>query len=88
VCPSPTIEAELRRELEALEGVRVADLHVWELAPGRRSCMVSIVAETPRDTQFYRDHIHTRAELAHLTVEVHEARRGAPTPTPSTAPVG
>ena len=51
--------------------VRVADLHVWELGPGRRSAIVSIVSSTPRDVEFYRQAVLGSVTLAHLTIEVH-----------------
>ena len=44
-----------------IDDVRVADLHVWELGPGRRSCIVSIVTSSPRDVDFYREHRPRRA---------------------------
>ena len=49
VVSSPEHEAVVRKKLEAIDDVRVADLHVWELGPGRRSCIVSLVTATPRE---------------------------------------
>jgi cation diffusion facilitator family transporter len=69
-------EAVLRRKLEAIDDVKVADLHVWELGPGRRGCIVSLVTSTPRDTDYYRSAILGAVEVAHLTVEVHRCSRG------------
>jgi cation diffusion facilitator family transporter len=69
-------ESVLRRKLEAIDDVKVADLHVWELGPGRRGCIVSLVTSTPRDTDYYRSTILGAVEVAHLTVEVHRCSRG------------
>jgi hypothetical protein len=55
--------------------VRIADLHVWELGPGRRGCIVSLVTSAPREIDFYRDVILGAVPLAHLTVEVHRCSR-------------
>jgi len=71
VTSSPTCEGVVRSKLEAIDDVRVADLHVWDLGPGRRSCIVSLVTATPRDIDFYRDTVLAALEVAHLTIEVH-----------------
>jgi cation diffusion facilitator family transporter len=68
---SPRHEEAVRHKLEAIDDVRVADLHVWELGPGRRSCIVSIVTSTPRDVDYYRDLVLAALPIAHLTIEIH-----------------
>ncbi len=72
VVSSAKHEAVVRQKLEAIDDVRVADLHVWELGPGRRSCIVSVVTSTPRDLTFYRDTVLAALPLAHLTIEIHQ----------------
>ena len=71
VVSSPRHESVVRQKLEAIDDVRVADLHVWELGPGRRGCIVSLVTSTPRDVDYYRDTVLGAIGLAHLTIEVH-----------------
>jgi cation diffusion facilitator family transporter len=71
VVGSPKHERAVRQRLEQIDDVRVADLHVWELGPGRRSAIVSIVSSTPRDVDFYRQAVLDSVTLAHLTIEVH-----------------
>lgn len=72
VTSSSKHEDLVRRRLEAIDDVRVADLHVWELGPGRRSCIVSVVTATPRDVSFYRDAVLGALPVAHLTIEIHQ----------------
>ncbi len=72
VVSSPSHEQIVRARLEAIDDVRVADLHVWELGPGRRSCIVSLVTATPRDVAFYRDTVLGALAVAHLTIEIHQ----------------
>lgn len=72
VVSSPTCEGVVRKQLEAIDDVRVADLHVWDLGPGRRSCIVSLVTSTPRETDFYRDAVLRALDVAHLTIEIHQ----------------
>lgn len=71
VVSSPDHEALVRRKLEAIDDVQVADLHVWELGPGKRSCIVSIVTATPRELEYYRRVVLDALEVAHLTIEIH-----------------
>jgi cation diffusion facilitator family transporter len=71
VVSSPMHERVVRQKLEAIDDVRVADLHVWELGPGRRSCIVSIVTARPRELSFYRDAVLGALDVAHLTIEIH-----------------
>jgi cation diffusion facilitator family transporter len=72
VVSSPRHEEVVRERLEAIDDVRVADLHVWELGPGRRSCIVSLVTAQPRDVAFYRGAVLSALPIAHLTIEVHQ----------------
>ncbi len=71
VVSSPGHELIIRQKLEAIDDVQVADLHVWELGPGRRSCIVSIVTAVPRELEFYRKVVLEALDVAHLTIEIH-----------------
>lgn len=70
VVPSTELAETIRQGIERLDDVRVADLHLWEIGPGRRGCIVSLVTAAPRDTSFHRKTILGLSTLAHLTVEV------------------
>jgi len=67
---------EIRARLEAIDDVRVADLHFWELGPKRTGCIVSVVTSSPRDTEHYRAAVLDAAEVSHLTVEVQRCAHG------------
>jgi len=71
VVSSPKHEQVVRKQLEAIDDVQVADLHVWELGPGRRSCIVSLVTSSPREVEFYRKRVLDALPIAHLTIEIH-----------------
>jgi cation diffusion facilitator family transporter len=75
VVSSPRHEEIVRQRLEAIDDVRVADLHVWELGPGRRSCIVSVVTARPREVTDYRLAVLSALDVAHLTIEVHQCER-------------
>ncbi|MCK6529272.1 CDF family Co(II)/Ni(II) efflux transporter DmeF [Myxococcota bacterium] len=71
VVPEPGIEEEIRSRLEAMDDARVADLHLWELGPGRRGVIVTLVTGHPRPAAEYRAAVLEVAAVHHLTVEVH-----------------
>ena len=70
------VEDEIRRALESVGDVRVADLHLWEVGPHRRSCVITLVASQPHEAAFYRSRVREVASLAHLTIEVHRCTEG------------
>jgi cation diffusion facilitator family transporter len=69
IVPSPEAERLIRRSLEGL-GADVRDLHVWELGPGRRGCVVTIWTDVGLSLQEVRAAILTAAPIDHLTVEI------------------
>jgi cation diffusion facilitator family transporter len=75
VTASPELETWVRAQLEAIDDVRVADLHVWEVGPGQHGCVVSLVTSTPRDVDHYRKALLSSTTIAHLTVEIHGCDR-------------
>lgn len=75
-CPSQKDEDRLRVEFEAIDDVRVVDLRLWEVGPGRRSCIASLVTSEPREADFYRNRARSILDLSYVTVEVHRCRTG------------
>jgi Co/Zn/Cd efflux system component len=56
--------------VEADEGARIADLHVWPVGVGQFSAVVSIVAKEPRTPEYYRRILSEHEELRHVTIEI------------------
>ena len=77
VSPSSAVEDEIRVVLEALDDVRVRDLHVWSLGGGKKSCVVTVITAAPREARCYREAL-ARFDLAHLTIEVQRCEEGHP----------
>jgi len=75
--PSPALAQAIRRKLEIGDD-RVADLHLWDLAPGRRGCIVSIVSDKPQEIAVYRSRMEDFHDIAHLTIEVQRCPNHAP----------
>jgi cation diffusion facilitator family transporter len=65
------VEDEVRLALEGIDDVRVADLHVWEISPGRRGVLAALYTSSPREARFYRQAVEARGPFAHVTIEVH-----------------
>jgi cation diffusion facilitator family transporter len=70
VVSSDEITQTIRTQIESLDDARVVDLHLWELAPGRLGCIVSVLASEPRPVAAYRETILAAVQIEHLTVEV------------------
>jgi cation diffusion facilitator family transporter len=75
MAPSPDIEDGIRTALEALDDVRVLDLHVWPLGGGARSCVVTLKTSTNDGSSRYRAAL-APFQLAHLTIEVQRCEIG------------
>lgn len=73
---SGALEAKIRAVLEAIDDVKVGDLHTWELGPGRRACIVSLITSAPKEIEHYRRPVLATGSVAHLTIEVHHCREG------------
>jgi cation diffusion facilitator family transporter len=63
------LEATIRARLEA-GGDRVTDLHLWQVGPGHRAVVVSIVSNTPLAPAMYKQRLSDLHGLSHVTVEV------------------
>ena len=69
VDPSCTLAGDIQAALEALDDVRVRDLHVWSIGGGAKSCIVTVVTSQPSEVDRYRERL-ADFDLAHLTIEV------------------
>lgn len=71
----------IRAALEAVDGDRVADLHVWRVGPRHLAVLVSVVTRAPRAPDHYKARLARFTDLVHVTVEVQpsaEARSKSP----------
>lgn len=76
--PAPDVAASIRSRVESIDDARVLDLRLWELGPGQRGCIVSLITSTPRPLEEYRAAIFAAARVDHLTVEVDRCPHEAP----------
>lgn len=69
--------SELRATIEECieeHGGEIADLHLWAIAPGKFSLILSIVTDHPRSPAELRQLLPTDARLAHITIEIWDNR--------------
>ncbi|HEY4990182.1 MAG TPA: cation diffusion facilitator family transporter, partial [Opitutaceae bacterium] len=71
--PETDLTSEIRSAVEADEGTRITDLHVWQVGVGQFSATVSIVARDPRTPEHYRKIFSEHEELRHVTIEICKA---------------
>lgn len=72
VVPSEALAQRIRDRIEAaFAGSNVVDLHLWDIGPSARACIVSVAAANPAAPAKYRDALASITSLQHVTVEVH-----------------
>ena len=69
---SPPTRRWSRRSGQRLEtgGDRITDLHLWQIGPGHRAAVVSIVSDRPQPPAAYKQRLADVPRLSHVTVEV------------------
>jgi cation diffusion facilitator family transporter len=63
------IETVIRDRLQT-KGDRVTDLHLWQVGPGHRAAVISIVSDNPLPPATYKRRLRGLRGLSHVTVEV------------------
>jgi cation diffusion facilitator family transporter len=72
--PEPMMAA-IRRSIEAVDGNRIADLHVWCVGLDLYSAVLCVVTPDPRPPEHYKALLPRDIGLVHVAVEVHAASR-------------
>jgi cation diffusion facilitator family transporter len=63
------LETVIRDRLET-KGDRVTDLHLWQVGPGHRAAVISIVSDSPLPPATYKRRLGGLQGLCHVTIEV------------------
>jgi Co/Zn/Cd efflux system component len=63
------LETVIRDRLE-MEGDKVTDLHLWQVGPGHRAAVISLVSDHPLPPATYKERLLGLRGLNHVTVEV------------------
>jgi cation diffusion facilitator family transporter len=65
----PNLEGTIRSRIET-RGDRVTDLHLWQVGPGHRAAVISVVSDHPLPPATYKRRLGGLRGLSHVTVEV------------------
>ena len=65
------VRDEIRASLEAVDGNRVTDLHVWCIGLNLYAVVVGVVTPVPREPQHYKSLLPNDLGIVHATVEIH-----------------
>jgi cation diffusion facilitator family transporter len=63
------LEGVIRDRLET-KGDKVTDLHLWQVGPGHRAAVISLVSDHPLPPATYKRRLQGLRGLSHVTVEV------------------
>jgi len=63
------LEETIRSRIES-KGDRVTDLHLWQIGPGHRAAVISVVSDHPLPPATYKRRLGGLRGLSHVTVEV------------------
>jgi cation diffusion facilitator family transporter len=69
VSADKNLETVIRDRLET-KGDRVTDLHVWQVGPGHRAAVISVVSDQPLAPADYKGRLGGLRGLSHVTIEV------------------
>jgi cation diffusion facilitator family transporter len=63
------LEGTIRQRIET-KGDRVTDLHLWQVGPGHRAAVISVVSDHPLPPLDYKRRLDGLHGLSHVTIEV------------------
>lgn len=68
--PDRRLSETIRQRLE-IGGDRISDLHLWQVGPGHRAAVISVVSLKPQPPSIYKERLADIEGLCHVTVEVY-----------------
>ena len=69
------LDGTIRARLET-RGDRVTDMHLWQLGPGHRAAVISLISDDPLPPTDYKQRLIGLRGLSHVTIEVETCRHG------------
>jgi Co/Zn/Cd efflux system component len=66
---------KVRGAIESVDVNRITDLHIWSIGPGIYSATLTVVSESPRPPEYYKELIPGNLGIVHTIVEVHHKRK-------------
>ena len=81
------VRAKIQRDIEEGSSAKIADLHLWQVAPGKYVLVVSVITPDSTSPESYKRLLPSDMGLVHVTVEIHRdeaATRPATVQSPPT----
>jgi cation diffusion facilitator family transporter len=75
--PDHDLEVVIRERLE-VGGDLITDLHLWQVGPGHRAAVVSLISDHPLPPSAYKQRLAGLPNLCHVTVEIEACPHGEP----------
>jgi cation diffusion facilitator family transporter len=69
VSADKNLETVIRDRIET-KGDRVTDLHLWQVGPGHRAAVISVISDNPLPPATYKRRLGGLRGLSHVTIEV------------------
>src|SRR4051794_8215851 len=69
VSADKSLETVIRDRIET-KGDRVTDLHLWQVGPGHRAAVISVISDHPLPPATYKRRLGGLRGLSHVTIEV------------------
>lgn len=63
------LEMTIRERIET-KGDRVTDFHLWQVGPGHRAAIISVISDNPLPPKTYKRRLGGLRGLSHVTIEV------------------
>jgi cation diffusion facilitator family transporter len=76
--PACGVEAAVRELIARHYDAVIVDAHVWEFAPRKLACELSLIAHQPLEPEHVKSTLAQLSELSHVTVEVNPCREEHP----------
>jgi cation diffusion facilitator family transporter len=67
--PDTNLQTLIRERIET-KGDRVTDLHLWQVGPGHRAAVISVISDHPLPPATYKRRLGGLRGLSHVTIEV------------------
>jgi cation diffusion facilitator family transporter len=61
----------VREAIEARDGDRIADLHMWRIGPDIYAAEIALVSDVPQPPEYYKALIPKDLGVVHMSIEVH-----------------
>lgn len=70
--PDSKLHDNIRAEILAKAGEKIDDLHIWEVAPGHYSVILSVATATGNSIDYYKQILQKAFDFSHMTIQIRQ----------------